>query len=109
MPPDALDHTVEVLLEFPCQPRLADAGLSHERHEASATLPARRVELLFQQSKLVGAADEWRFERVRATRAATLRDDPQCAERGHGRGFALEVRWPKRLERDRGLRCGACR
>ena len=38
VPPDLLDDAVEVLVELPSEPRLADAGDPGHRHEVCATL-----------------------------------------------------------------------
>ena len=103
MPPDLLDDAVEVLLELPGEPALADARLADERDEARASLAPDRVELLLEEAQLVGPADERRLERVRAARAAALADDTDRQPGGDRRGLALEFLVAGRLELDRGL------
>ena len=96
-----LDHAVEVLLELPGEPALADAGLADDRHEPGAPLARRRVELLLEEAQLVVPADERRPRARRPGRRrpvrATTRDG---APRRHRRGLALEHLLAGRLEGD---------
>ncbi len=100
MPPDALDHAVEVLLELPREAALADPRLADERHEPCPPLAARRVELLLEEAQLVGPADERWLERVRPAGAASFRDHPDGPECRHRAGLALQRRLAGRLEGD---------
>ena len=104
VPPDGLDHAVDVLQELPGQAALADARLTRDRHEPGPALARRRVEQVLEQAQLVVAADERRLEPLVATPAAALRDDPQRAPGGDRRGLALEQLLAGRLERDRARR-----
>ena len=44
VPPDVFDEAVEVLLEFPGEPRFADAGDTHDREQVGPAFVGCRVE-----------------------------------------------------------------
>ena len=62
VPPDLIDEPVEVLVELPAEPRLADAGDPDDRDELRLSLLGAGVEELLHESQLPVAADEWRLE-----------------------------------------------
>ena len=101
VPPDPLDDAVDVLLELPGEPALADAGRPGDGHQPRPAIAARRVEELLEQSELLVATDERRLERVARPLAAALGDDPQGAPGRHRLGLALERLLAGRLEGDR--------
>ena len=80
MPPDLADEPVDVLLELPRQPRLADACDADDRDEPGAGLVGAGVEEILEQPELGRAADERRLERAAAPLAAAVRDDPERPE-----------------------------
>ena len=79
VPPDLLDEAVDVLLELPREPRLADAGDADRRDEVRAPLLGRRVEELLHEAQLALAADERRLEALRAERPAPRGGHPHGA------------------------------
>jgi hypothetical protein len=100
VPVDDLGDAVDVLLELPDQPRLADPALPHDRNEPRPSLGRRgRVEVL-EHPQLGAASDERRLELLAAPRPAPLRDDPQGAICRYWRLLALEDLLPGGLERD---------
>ena len=64
MPPHALDDPVEVLVELPPEPRLADPGDAGDRNEVGLALFRRGMEELLHLPQLAVAADERRLEPV---------------------------------------------
>ena len=64
VPVDALRDPVEVLVELPREPRLADAGDPGDREQVRLALVRRRVEEVLDLAQLAAAADERRFETV---------------------------------------------
>ena len=100
MPPDLLDHAVDVLEKLPRQAALADARLAGDRHESNPPLSRRRVEQVLEQPQLGVAADEGGLEAVVAAAATTLGDDPEGTPRDHRKGLALQVVLAGRLVRD---------
>ena len=103
MPVDRLRDAVDVLLELPDQPALADAARAGDRDEARPPIAADGVELLLQLPQLLVAADERCLEGVGASVAAALRDDAERLPRRDGAGLALERVVADRLEDDRAL------
>ena len=101
VPPDALDHPVDVLQELPGEPALADPGLAGDRDEADAALAGGGVEQVLEQAQLRIAADERRLEPIRAAQALALAHDPQRDPGGDRRLLALEDLVAGRLEGDR--------
>ena len=87
VPPHVSDEAVDVLLELPRQPGLADPCDAHDRDEAGARLIGARVEQVLQKAQLGRATDERCLERAATTlppRFAITR----CA-RNSGTGSAL--------------------
>ena len=72
VPPDRLRDPVEVLVELPADPRLADPGDAGDRDEVRLALVGGRVEEILDQAKLARAADE-RAPRARSTSAGRVR------------------------------------
>jgi hypothetical protein len=62
VPPDVVDEAVYVLLELPCESRLAYAGHADDRDETRLPLVDRRVEQLLDEPELSGATDEGSLE-----------------------------------------------
>ena len=62
MPVDVLGDAVDVLLQLPDQPALADAARSGDRHQPNPPVAADRMEDVLQLAQLLLAPDEWRFE-----------------------------------------------
>src|SRR6185312_6091675 len=60
VPPDTLDHAVDVLEELPGQPALADPGLASDRDEPGTLLARGRVEQVLEEAELLVATDERR-------------------------------------------------
>ena len=101
MPPDEIDDAVEVLVELPREPRLADACDPGDRHEVRAAVRRGDVEQLLDQLELALAADEGRLEPGRLQRAADTRDDAQRPPQRDGLGLALELALARALEHER--------
>ena len=73
VPVDGLGDAVEVLVELPREPRLADAGDAGHRDEVRLLLVRGGVEELLDLAQLAVAADERRLEALRLERAAQAR------------------------------------
>ena len=101
VPEDRLDDAVEILLELPGEPALADAGLPDDRHQAGLAFAFRGVEMVLERAQLLVAPDEWRLDRLAAPGTTATRHDGQGLPAGDGRGLALERLLADRLERDR--------
>ena len=72
-----LRDPVEVLVELPRQPRLADPGDARDRDEMRLALVGADVEEILDLPELPVAADERRLETGRLERSARARDDAQ--------------------------------
>ena len=105
VPVDDLGHAVEVLLELPDQPALADPALADDRDEPRPPLGTGREVEVLEHPQLRSAADERRLELLDPARPAAPGDDPQRAVGRDRRGLALEQLLARRLEGDR-VRCG---
>ena len=66
MPAVVVREPVDVLLELPGEPRLADAGDAVDRDELRAALVGGGVEELLDEPQLAVSADERRLEARRA-------------------------------------------
>ena len=99
VPVDGLDDAVEVLLQLPGEPRLADPGLADDRDEPRPPVAAGGVEAVLEEAELVVAADERRLDDASGPPAA-LAHDAHGAEGGHRRRLALQDVVAGRLEDD---------
>lgn len=80
LPPDVVDQAVDVLLELPRKPRLADPRDADDGHETGLALVGRRVEELPDEAEFRVAPDERRLEalaRPSPLRAAMTRSARQ--------------------------------
>ena len=91
VPPDDVGEAVDVLLELPREPRLADAGDADDRGERRPPVVARGVEEVLDEAELAVAPDERRLERARPSLAAAIGDDTERAPEMGGFGLALEL------------------
>ena len=91
MPERLAGEAVDVLLELPRQPRLADPGDAVDEHELRAALVGGGVEELLDESQLAVAADERRLEAGRAERPSRSCDDAERAPQLDRLGLALEL------------------
>ena len=91
VPEDVRREAVDVLLELPGEPRLADAGDAAHEHELRAPLLGAGMEELLHEPKLAVAADERRLQPRRAQRTAGPGHDPQRPPQLHRLGLALEL------------------
>ena len=73
VPVDVLDDAVDVLLELPGQPALADAARPGDRHQPRPPLAAVAWSSVLEQAQLLVAPDERRLEGVRAALARHAR------------------------------------
>ena len=80
VPVDVVDEPVEVLVELPREPRLADPGDAHRGDEMRGALLGGGVEELLDESQLAVSSDERRLESGGLERPATAGCDAQCAE-----------------------------
>ena len=62
MPQHVVGQSVDVLLKLPGEPRLANTGHSHDRHESSTALVGRGVEQLFHEVEISLTTNERRFQ-----------------------------------------------
>ena len=90
MPVDLASQPVDVLLQLPREPRLADPGDAQDRDQAGAPLVARGVEEVLHEPELALAADERRFQPGRASLPAAVRSHALRLPEWHGLGLALE-------------------
>src|SRR5437660_1797299 len=104
MPVDWLGDPVDVLLELPREPALADAARSRDRYEARPTIAPSRRHGLLQHAQLVRPTDERRLWQVRPALATTLRDHSERPPGWHRGCLALQDLVARRLERNR-FRC----
>ena len=100
VPVDVEGDAVDVLLELPGEPALADAAGSGDRDQPRPAIPAGGVEGVLEEPELVLAADERRLGQVGTTVATALGDDAQRPPGGHRAGFALEQLLADGLEAD---------
>ena len=91
VPVDHLGEAVEVLVELPHQPRLADPGDAGDRHEMGAALVGAGVEQVLDLAQLALAADERRLQALRLERPARARDDPHRPPQPVQADLALEL------------------
>ena len=103
MPPDVGGQAVDVLLELPGQPRLADASDADHGHQVRSTLIGRGVIELLRQPKLGITAGEWRLDLARPHRPADEPNDAHGSPQVDRQGLALHLLGPDRLVVDRGL------
>ena len=90
MPERLAGEPVDVFLELPRQPRLADPGDPVDEHELRAALVGGGVEELLDESQLAVPTDERRFEAGRAERASRSGDDAERTPQLDRLGLALE-------------------
>ena len=77
MPVHDVDDAVEVLVELPRQPGLADSRHAGHGDEVRPPVLRGRVEEILDQVQLAVTTDERRFEPFRLQLAAPPRDDPE--------------------------------
>ena len=90
MPVRQLRDPVEVLVELPREPRLADAGDAGDRDEVRLAAGGALVEEILDAAQLAVAADERRLEPLRLERAARARHDAQRPPERHRLVLALQ-------------------
>ena len=90
VPVDVLGHPVEILLELPGQPALADAGRTDDADEPCASFATGRMEQVLQEAQLLVATDEGSLEGIAPVPPAAFGHDPDRSP-GRDRGaLALE-------------------
>src|SRR5205807_728956 len=97
-------EAVDVLLEFPGEPRLADARQTDDGDETRPTLVGGRVKQLLDLAQLTVAADERSLHPGPAKGASDRGHHAVRAPELHRRSLALELALPRVLVRDRRLR-----
>ena len=100
VPVDVLGQPVDVLLQLPPQPRLADTGRTGDQHQARASLVLGRVQHVLQEAELDGSPDEGRLQAVRALGAADARDDLAGLPQRLRLGLALQLDVAVQVELD---------
>ena len=108
MPVDDLGDPVEVLVELPGEPRLADSSDAGDRDEMRLALLGAGMEELLQLPQLALAADKRRFETVRCHLASPRGHDPLRAPERHAFLLALQLVLTGRLVGDHLLGGSAC-
>ena len=101
MPVRELRQPVEVLVELPCEARLADARDARDRDEVCTALLGGGVEEVLDPAQLAVAADERRLETGRLECSARAGDDAQRLPERREPLFALELERACLGERDR--------
>ena len=91
MPPDRLGDAVEVLEEFPGQPRLSDTGNTDDRHQTRSVFFAGAVQQLLEKAELAITPDERRLESGRPLRSSGGGHHPLGAPQTQWLGLALEL------------------
>ena len=91
VPPDLIDEPVEVLVELPAEPRLADAGDPDDRDELRLSLLGAGVVELLHESQLAVATDEWRLEPGGLERASPAGGHSESPEELLGLGLPLQL------------------
>src|SRR5207248_5635996 len=95
---------VDVLLELPAEPRLADAGDPADEQDLGSLLVRGAVEQLLDEPQLPLAPDERRFESARTARTLRARDHAKGTPEGYGLGLSLQYVLAGVVIGDRGLR-----
>ena len=103
VPVHVAGEAVDVLLELPREPRLADPGDPDDRDEAGLPLVARGVEEILDQAQLSVAADERGLEAGGTSLAPPRRDHPRRAPERHRLRLALQLVLARVLVGDRRL------
>ena len=103
MPVDRLNDPVEVLVELPREPRLADPGDPGDRDQLRPPLLRADVEQILDLAQLAVAADERRLQPLRLQRRRPPRDDAQRAPQRRLTLLALELEAARGLVDDRAL------
>jgi hypothetical protein len=103
VPVRELGEAVQVLVEFPREARLADAGDAEDGDEVRAALLGGGVVELLDEPELAVAADERRLEALGAAAPADAGGDAQRAPERDLLGLALQVERACVLVHDRGL------
>ena len=101
MPVDRLADPVDVLLELPGQPALADPARAGDRDEPGPAVPAGRRDQVLEQAQLLVPADERRLGQVGPAPTPALGHDAQRPIGGDRRRLALERLVAGLLEGDR--------
>ena len=103
MPVDELADAVDVLLELPDQPALADAAGPGDADQPRAGLASDGMQHVLELAQLLVTAGERGLEGVGAALPAALRDDPDGTPRRDRARLALQRVVAQRLEHDRAL------
>ena len=98
VPVDLLDQTIDVLLELPREPALADARRAGDGDEARPLLLADLVQQVLEQAQLHLSTDERRLQALAPTAATAVTHDAQGAPGSDGRFLSrgAPVRRPPR-------------
>jgi hypothetical protein len=83
-------EAVEVLLQLPDEPALADTRLTGDRDHAQLLFALGGVELILEQSQLLVTTHEGWLEALIASLTANPSDDAQCAPRRHDCFLSLQ-------------------
>ena len=103
MPPRVGSQAVDVLLEFPRQPRLPDAANARHGHEMGSPFGRRRMEQVLDQARLRVATGERRLDLVGPHAASDQADDASGSPQLDRLGLSLELVDTGILVDDRGL------
>ncbi len=90
MPIEQVRQTIQVLVELPAEPALANPGDPGNRHEMGPMLLGRGVEQVLDQPELAVATYKRSFEAHRLERPAHTRDDPEGSVEVDQLGLALQ-------------------
>ena len=109
VPVRRLSDPVEVLVELPREPRLADSRDPGHRHEMRLPALGALVEEVLRPSQIAVSTDERCLEPCRLELAAGTRDDPKCPPQHRRLVLALERMRAGVLVDDGLLGCAMCR
>ena len=109
VPGHVLGDAVEVLVELPGEPRLADAGDAGDREQMRLVLVGAGVEELLREPQLAVAADERRLEALRLQSAGPTGGHAESTPELHRLRLALQLVETRVGVRDRRFRCPPCR
>jgi len=90
MPVDVADQAVDVLLEFPCETRLADACLTNNRKQANPSFRFGTVKQFLEEAQLGDPARERRLESLGSQQPAPPRHHAERAPCRNCQRFAFQ-------------------
>ena len=100
VPVDVIYDPVDVLLQLPGEPALADPGDPRDRDEPRPSFVVGCVEQVLEQAQLGVAPNERGFQAIHATAAPAHGDHADRAEGGHRSGLSAKLKLADRFGGD---------